>query len=861
MASVDLADSERRALEVLPTLPALELASAWRAVHGFFTSKVKTAVELTLPQAKEFKSLQNDVIWAYANPHPPAKLNPELEGAAFVLMAPLPEATPAIAAQVASWVARGGLPFALESIARGFGRFTNANHGERYQRSGSLLVTSEQRPWLPLEVRIDALFRAELARASGADRTAARETAAALRKEPFPGARSLLSAIFLDSAWLDADLEERVRTGKPMVFTPLSLFRATDGGRVAAFFEAMTAREFDDFAPDKTRPSFANALQARFPDAQPIAAWFERAVTQLRDADTYARFSSTATLAQLSAMARTLAGNERIAKAMVMALTALQNERFSKATDPRPAFIDLLRAEPKVSAPLVKRAAEKKMKWAVALADQLERAAAAGGAPPPRAGTFWLPASFSPLLTIEGPLPQTEVEALQRVFRRRDPAELKALAARCTRGSLTSFTWDLFQAWVGAGAPSTGRWAILALGDFGDDDTARKLAALIRQWPGESAHQRAITGLEVLADIGTDTALRMLDSIARRVRYRALQDRARDLMTEIAQRRKLTATELSDRLMPDAGLGADGSRVVSFGARSFRVSVDARLSPVVTNEQGKRLANLPSPNASDDATLAARSVEAWQELKKVLKDDGPDIALGFELAMADERRWPTAAFEEFVLRQPLLLQLVRSLLWGTFTPEGKLRQAFVISPMQRPVTLAGEPLSLPADAAIGLVHPLLLTEEQAAVVSDAFSADGSGPFEQLTRKVFTLGPKEWDLNALHRYEGRTASSSKLRRLRERGWRLGPPLDAGVIHWLSRRIGPDTVAALNIDGLMVGGEKSERVGLSTIVFGDGYEGDEDFVPDDASERSVDTRSRVAISELLRDVDAIVDPEEK
>ncbi|EOW4636507.1 molybdate metabolism regulator, partial [Escherichia coli] len=97
-----------------------------------------------------------------------------------------------------------------------------------------------------------------------------------------------------------------------------------------------------------------------------------------------------------------------------------------------------------------------------------------------------------------------------------------------TRESLAEFGWDLYPAWTEAGAPAKENWAFTSLGILGNDDTARKLTPLIRAWPGESQHKRAVSGLDVLADIGSDVALMLLNGIARKIKFKALQEHARE---------------------------------------------------------------------------------------------------------------------------------------------------------------------------------------------------------------------------------------------------------------------------------------------------------------------------------------------
>ena len=116
-------------------------------------------------------------------------------------------------------------------------------------------------------------------------------------------------------------------------------------------------------------------------------------------------------------------------------------------------------------------------------------------------------------------------------------------------------------------------WAFTALGVLGNDDTARKLTPLIRAWPGESQHKRATVGLDILAAIGSDIALMQLNGIAQKLKFKALQERAKEKIADIAESRELTVAELEDRLAPDLGLDDNGSLLLDFGPRQFTVAL------------------------------------------------------------------------------------------------------------------------------------------------------------------------------------------------------------------------------------------------------------------------------------------------
>ncbi|MDF2695673.1 MAG: molybdate metabolism regulator, partial [Labilithrix sp.] len=237
-------------------------------------------------------------------------------------------------------------------------------------------------------------------------------------------------------------------------------------------------------------------------------------------------------------------------------------------------------------------------------------------APPP-----WLdPQKLPPVLlrASEARLPAKAVQHLASLLALCEPRQphdrLDEVKQACTPDSLARFAWGLFQTWLSEGAVSSHDWAMTALGHLADDDAARQLAPLIRAWPGESAHARAVKGLDVLAQIGSDVALMLLDAIAEKVKFKGLQEKARQKISEVAEDRGLSREQLADRIAPTLDLDPDGSRKLSFGPRSFRVGFDENLVPFVIDESGKRAPDLPKPRASDDTERAAEAIQLWKAL-------------------------------------------------------------------------------------------------------------------------------------------------------------------------------------------------------------------------------------------------------
>src|SRR5262249_10263708 len=157
---------------------------------------------------------------------------------------------------------------------------------------------------------------------------------------------------------------------------------------------------------------------------------------------------------------------------------------------------------------------------------------------------------------------------------------------------------------------------------------------------GESQHQRAVTGLECLGAMGTDTALTQLNGIAQKLKFQGLKKKAQEFMEAIAKDKGLTREELEDRIVPDLDLDERGSRVCAFGQRRFRVVPGPDLARLVGDEAGQVKADLPKPGARDDAARANAAVAEWKLVKKQLREALKVQAPRLEQAMVTGRRWP-----------------------------------------------------------------------------------------------------------------------------------------------------------------------------------------------------------------------------
>ncbi len=320
---------------------------------------------------------------------------------------------------------------------------------------------------------------------------------------------------------------------------------------------------------------------------------------------------------------------------------------------------------------------------------------------------------------------------------------------------LADFAWQLFERWLGVGAPPKEQWALLTLGLLGNDGTVLKLTPLVRTWPGEGNHKRAGVGLDCLKAIGTETALMQIHAIAQRIQFKSLKTKAMDCMAALAQERGLTEEQLADRIVPDCGLNAQGSKIYDYGSRQFQVVLSADLKPLIRDPQNKLKATLPRPTQQDDRTLAEAALEDWKTLKKTLGQVVSLQAKRLERAMIDQRHWARSEFETYILGHPVLLNLARRLIWGGYEPQGdQPLLSFRITEDGTYGDSRDEEIEVPTALEVGIVHPAELSTAQLQDWGQLLSDyEIVPPFSQLARTVFGLVPEEQGKTLIQRFAG------------------------------------------------------------------------------------------------------------
>lgn len=360
-------------------------------------------------------------------------------------------------------------------------------------------------------------------------------------------------------------------------------------------------------------------------------------------------------------------------------------------------------------------------------------------------------------------------------------AGLEQVKAICDADSLDVLACAIVDAWQAAGAPPRMTWPMNALAAIGGPRAVRKLGAFVRSaTPSRSDGGRGELSIDLLARLGTDVALVHLAAIADRSRYADLKERAKARIAEVARVRGLTEEELADRVVPDLDLDPDGSLLLDFGPRSFRVGFDDHLAPFVRDNDGARLQALPRATKADDPERSSAATARWKELRE---DGAATIraqAYRFEAAMCSGRSWSAATFRDGLAGHPLLGHLVRRLVWSLEI--GDDQRLFRVAEDRTLADVTDTELTLPDAARVTLPHPIRL---DAATITAWSGVLGdyqiAQPFAQLAREVLALNDTERATSTLSRFYERPVEIGRLFALEHKGYRrLMPSYDGAVM---------------------------------------------------------------------------------
>ena len=472
--------------------------------------------------------------------------------------------------------------------------------------------------------------------------------------------------------------------------------------------------------------------------------------------------------------------------------------------------------------------------------------------------------NMSPLMIGDRKLNDQQIETVLQVLAAtpidQKSSLLQSLNEKIDSGARDQFAWNLFELWVEGGANTKAKWAMGAIGHLGDDGCVLKLTPLVRKWPGESQHQRAVYGLQCLRGVGSSTALMQLSGIAQKLKFKGLKQKAALFVDEIAKEKGMTRDELEDRVIPDCGLDEMGRREISFGPRKFDFVLGGDLKPMVRDDKGKVRPNPPKPGAKDDEQIANESLAQWKLAKKQIKEVAVLQSARLEQAMVRARRWPVDDFESLLVRHPLMTHLVQKLVWGAFGKNGKRQSLFRITEERDYADASDKAVTLAKANSVGLVHPLEMNDKEKAAWGEIFSDyEIISPFPQLGRPVYELEAAEKKATELKRFHDiQLYAPTMVYTLEKLGWTRGVAMDAGCFDEHSKQFPAyDVTAVIGYDGVVGMGyiQPDETLTTDTIHFCKGMREPTGYRGDKSKKFKLGQVSELVISEVLADLNVL------
>ncbi len=249
--------------------------------------------------------------------------------------------------------------------------------------------------------------------------------------------------------------------------------------------------------------------------------------------------------------------------------------------------------------------------------------------------------------------------------------------------------------------------------------------------------------LEAVAGGNDPVVIQLLLGLSRRYRTASVQEKARTLVQQIAERNAWTQDQLADRTIPTAGLDDTGTLALQYGDRVFTVVLDAAMKPELRNPDGKVVKALPEARQSDDAALIKEAKSQFSTHKKELKQViDLQTARLFE-AMCIGRAWPQPEWREYLHGHPVAGRLIQRLVWLEVDAAGLVRRSLRPTEDGSLLDVQDDEVELAADSLLRLGHASLVDAAAAAAWVRHFKDYKIAPlFAQMSRTLPTIAFKD-----------------------------------------------------------------------------------------------------------------------
>ncbi len=299
------------------------------------------------------------------------------------------------------------------------------------------------------------------------------------------------------------------------------------------------------------------------------------------------------------------------------------------------------------------------------------------------------------------------------------------MAAHFDKTSFRQFLDNVYAVWEASDFDNKLKAAVVPYCFYASNENLSKFKKRCIALCDAGRHALTAYIIRVLALNGGKYALMLVDGIANKFPYPKAKQVAKNAMAEAAEKYNIPVEVLADIIIPSCGFGADGTR-------AFGKDLTLTLMPggeVRITRGEKVIKSLPSDTD-------AETKKEFSELKKDVKTVAKLQTVRLERALMFGRCWNYKSFRSCYMQNPVIRNLTTNLIWGKYTEDGSLIEAFRFGADCRAENADYDEVTFSDGDIIALVHVCDLTEEQlSAWRTYVDDNEIKQPFLQISAKV------------------------------------------------------------------------------------------------------------------------------
>jgi len=297
------------------------------------------------------------------------------------------------------------------------------------------------------------------------------------------------------------------------------------------------------------------------------------------------------------------------------------------------------------------------------------------------------------------------------------------------------FAMALVKAYQDSNASSKFKYYLVMAGLIGKDSALTKLHTVFKNTVTNKRYKMAAMIVGAIAMVGSDKALRIVDTISRKYanKRRQIGVGAKEALEAAANELNITKDQLADRIIPDFGF-EDHYLPFTSGEDEYRAFINKDFKLNYFNEDNKLRKSMPK-DVSKETKAELKAIE--KEIKEVVKTQKGRL----ENCLIAERSWEIDEWMNYYFSNPIMLIYVQRLLWGVYNEEHQLLNVFYCDDDLELYDVEDEEVDIEEGKYIKIVHPLHMEAGLLAKWKDKiYEMDRKFEFEQVNRTI-TLVPE------------------------------------------------------------------------------------------------------------------------